>query len=180
MRDHEHAAALVEKLIARERWAEARRAIRALLEESPDDHWLLSRLALTHYEQHAYKRALGFDVRAVKAQPTCPLALWRLAGSLEMVGREKEASEVYLRLIRRGARRLATGRCGEGIRWATGLVADCWFRLGQIRARAGRSRAAMLAYQKHLALCSSGASIYTAGHVRRRMQGLDGNPATGS
>jgi tetratricopeptide (TPR) repeat protein len=169
MPHRKHASKRIQKLIASGRWKEARTAIRDLLEERRDDHWLLSRLALTYYEQHSYKRALAYDLRAVEMQPTCPLALWGLAGSLEMVGRVNEASQVYLRLIRRGPRTLATGRCGEGIRRATGLVADCWFRLGQIRARDGRSRAATVAFRKHLALRSSGASIYPADHVHRRV-----------
>jgi tetratricopeptide (TPR) repeat protein len=162
----------IEGLIAAGRWTAARKVIRDLLKQRPDDHWLLSRMALTYYEQRAYKKAMAFELRAVEIQPTCPLALWGLAGTLEMVGREAEASDVYRRLIRRGSRRLATDRCGEGTRWAHGLVADCWFRLGQIRVRAGRPREALAAYRKHLAIRSSGASIYTAAQVRRRLKEL--------
>lgn len=172
MRRPENARSQVERLIVAERWTTARRVIRNLLEQRPDDHWLLSRMALTYYEQRAYETAMALDLRALEVQPTCPLALWGLAGALEMLGREVDASRLYRRLIRRGPRRLATGRCGEGVRWANGLVADCWFRLGQIRARAGRDRAAMGAFRKHLVLRRAGSSIYVAAQVRRRLREL--------
>lgn len=161
--------AKVERLLAQGRWSEARKAIRTLLSGSPDSHWLLSRLALTHYEQRDYERALALDLRAVALAPRCPLALWGLAGSLEMVGREGDAARIYQRLIRRGAAALAHGTCGEGARWASGLVADCWFRLGQLRQRDGKARLARSAYQKHLALRGSGRSIYAIADVRRRL-----------
>jgi tetratricopeptide (TPR) repeat protein len=164
----------IEKLIAAERWTTARKVIRDLLVQRPDDHWLLSRMALTYYEQRAYAKAMALDLRAVEIQPTCPLALWGLAGALDMLGQEVDASELYRRLIRRGPRRLATGRCGEGMRWANGLVADCWFRLGQIRVRTGRHRGAIAAFRRHLALRRFGSSIYSATQVRSRLREFQG------
>lgn len=89
-----------------------------------------------------------------------------------MVGRERDAARIYQRLIRRGAAALAHGTCGEGARWASGLVADCWFRLGQIRQRDGKVRLARSAYQKHLELRGSGRSIYATADVRRRLREL--------
>src|SRR5689334_14232809 len=97
----------VERLIAAGKWPEARRVLRALLRERPEDHWLLSRLALTYYEQCAYEKALELELRAVRIAPRCPLALWGLAGTQQMLGQHHEAAMVYQRLIRRGAARLA-------------------------------------------------------------------------
>jgi tetratricopeptide (TPR) repeat protein len=167
-------AAKVEGLIAAEKWSEARRAIRALLKERPTDHWLLSRLALTHYEQRAYGKALELDERALRLAPRCPLALWGLAGSHHMLGHERQAIFLYQRLIRRGAVALESGPCGEGVRWARGLVADCWYRLGQIRETQGQERWAKSAYRRHLSLRRDGASIYAAAIVRARLRALGG------
>ena len=106
-------AARIEVLIAEERWAETRRLIRGLLKERPDNHFMLSRLALTHYEQRNYWRAMKLERRALVLAPHCPLALWGLAGTNHMLGHLEEASRIYRCLIRRGAPRLARGRCGR-------------------------------------------------------------------
>lgn len=162
----------VERLIAAEKWPEARRLLRALLKDRPEDHWLLSRLALTYYEQREYEKALELELQAVRVAPRCPLALWGLAGSQQMLGNHREAATLFQRLIRRGAARLASGPCGEGVRWARGLVADSWFRLGMVRQAQGQPRRAKIAYGRHLALRSGGASIYTVAEVRARLRAL--------
>lgn len=160
----------IEGLLASEDWTGARRAIRLKLRHAPENHWLLSRLALTYYEQRQYKKALDLDRRALRLAPSCPLALWGFAGSLEMLGLNAEAVVVYRRLIRRGPVRLGRGACGEGIRWAGGLVADCWYRLGRILEAQSRPRLAMRAYQRHLAARRGGGSICDAAEVRSRLR----------
>ncbi|MGA8535109.1 MAG: hypothetical protein WB615_13455 [Candidatus Tumulicola sp.] len=47
----------IETLIAREKRASARALLQAELKKEPQSHWLLARLALTHYEQRNYKKA---------------------------------------------------------------------------------------------------------------------------
>lgn len=167
-------AARIEALIAREKWPEARRLIQGLLKDRPDDHFMLSRLALTHYEQRAYRKAIGLERRALLLAPQCPLALWGLAGTHHMLGHLDEASRIYRRLIRRGAQRIARGRCGEGIRDARRLIADCWFRLGQVRELEGNPAGAKAAYRKHLSARNPCGSIYSAADVRRRLKALGG------
>ena len=135
---------------------------------------MLSRLALTYYEQRDYRRAMKLDLRALVLAPHCPMALWGLAGAHHMLGHLDEASRIYVRLIRRGALRLAHGRCGEGIRDARRLVADCWFRLGQVRELEGRTAGAKAAYRKHLRLRRPYGSIYGATDVQRRLKALGG------
>lgn len=128
----------IEKLIAAERWTDARRLIQQALRSKPDDHWLLTRLSTTHYEQKRYKRALTLSERALEVAPYCPLALWDYAGCLEMLKRNEEAADIYQRLIRRGPKRIANGPCGEGLALARGLVADCHLRLADVFAKMGR------------------------------------------
>lgn len=164
----------IERLLAAEDWAGARRLVRKALASTPEDHWLWSRLALTYYEQRRYNVALGHDLRALALQPSCPLALWGLAGTRQMLGEMDEAVLLYRRLIRRGSLRIAAGRCGEGLRWARGLVADCWYRLGEIREARGQRARAATAFRKHLAARRGGASIYDAVAVRAKLKALDG------
>jgi len=167
-------AARIEQLIAKERWLEARALIQLFLEARPDDHFMLSRLALTHYEQRHYRRALSIETRALALQPRCPMVLWGLAGAHHMLGHLDEATRIYQRLIRRGAPRLARGECGEGVRDARRLIADCWLRLGLIREAAERPRQAKAAYRKHLLVRVPCGSIYEARDARGRLAALDG------
>jgi len=163
----------IERLIAAEDWIGARRKIQQASRGSAPSHWLLSRLALTYYEQYRYKVALKFERRALALAPHCPMVLWGLAGTFDMLERTAEAESIYRRIIRRGPERLATGRCGEGWRWARGLIADCWYRLAQIRERRGDRANARRAWRKYLSLRRAGASIYAARDARTRMRKLE-------
>jgi tetratricopeptide (TPR) repeat protein len=163
----------IEKAIESENWKRARNLIRARLRREPRDHWLLARLGLTYYEERAYSRALRCEVRALSIQPSCPLALWDYAGSLQMLGREREALRTYKRLIRRGVRSLAYGRCGEGLARARGLVADCHYRAGLSHQELGQRRRAIKALRKHLKLRGPGChSIYRAEDIKRELADL--------
>lgn len=163
----------IERLIAREDWIRARETIREELRLKPESHWLLSRLALTYYEQRRYAKALELESRALQLAPKCPLALWGFAGAKEMLGDSRGALVIYGRLIRRGVARLARGPCGEGVRWARGLVADCYYRIGRIREVQGDAHGAKAAYRRHLDLRRAASSIYDAADVRVRVRGLD-------
>ena len=159
----------IERLIATEDWSSARRAIERALTTSPDDHWLLTRLGLTCYEQRRYKRALQYAERGLALSPACPLVLWDYAGTLQMLGRHDEAIAVYRRLIRRGARRIALGRCGEGLAKARGLVADCHLRMADSYRALGDPAAADRAFATHLDLRGPGCrSSYKLGDLSKR------------
>jgi tetratricopeptide (TPR) repeat protein len=129
---HTTKAKLIEKAVQAEDWAAARSLIKTMLRPSPKDHWLLSRLALTYYEERQYERALYWEAMALQEAPYCPLAIWGHAGSLEMLGRSAEARVLYRWLLSWGEEELAYGDCGEGIRKARSLVTDCHYRIARI------------------------------------------------
>ncbi|MEO8351243.1 MAG: tetratricopeptide repeat protein [Chthoniobacteraceae bacterium] len=161
----------IENAIKRDDWKGARRLIRAALRRRPDSHWLLARLSLTYYEEFDYARALAIGQQASELAPHCPLVLWDLAGTLDMLGRHREAMPFYRRLIRRGVESVAFGDCGEGLAWARGLVADCWYRLAHCERELGRRVRAVHCYEKHLALRGPGCrSIYPLRDVRRELR----------
>ncbi|GAG36982.1 unnamed protein product, partial [marine sediment metagenome] len=112
------------RYVRRDDWRRAREAIMKELRECPDDHWLLTTLALTYYEEHRYQMALRVSRKAVKLAPHCPLVLWDYAGALDMVGREREAIEVWKKLLKRGVHSVAYGPCGEGLAYAWSLLND--------------------------------------------------------
>jgi tetratricopeptide (TPR) repeat protein len=161
----------IESLIDADDWKGARKVIRAALLTEPESHWLLSRLALTYYEEFKYEESLEYETRALALAPNCPLALWGYAGALEMLGREREALEVYRRLVRRGAESIAYGECGEGLARARGLVADSLYRMAGCYKSLGQSRKAAEHLEKHLAQRGKGChSIY---RLREARKGLD-------
>jgi tetratricopeptide (TPR) repeat protein len=161
------AGKLIEKAVAAEDWAGARKLIKAELRSAPEDHWLMSRLALTHYEQRHYKRALNWDVRALLEAPYCPLAIWGYAGTLEMLGRYNASISLYRYLLSWGEEQLAYGDCGEGIRRARSLLADCHFRIASIWERKRQWKRAVAEYDIYLSKRKNGwGSIYPIRDVK--------------
>jgi tetratricopeptide (TPR) repeat protein len=155
-------------LINAEDWKAARRVIRRKLRKEPDSHWLLTRLALTYYEERDYQTALVYSQQALDLAPRCPLVLWDYAGALDMLGRTAEAIAVYRRIVRRGISSLAYGPCGEGRRRARGLVADCLYRLAKCYRDLGRTKLAARFFEEHFVQRGPGcASIYPLTQVRR-------------
>ncbi len=151
----------IEALIEQQKWVDARRAIQEELKKDPENHWRLTRLSTTYYEQGDYETALPWVEKARALAPDCPLVLWDYAGTLDMLGREREAIDVYRSLLQRGAKAIAEDECGEGSEWATGLLTDCVYRAGQcFEDLKDRRRAADL-YRQYLNLVDMGApTIY--------------------
>jgi tetratricopeptide (TPR) repeat protein len=153
----------IQKLFELERWKEARKVILAELQKEPTSHWLLTRLATTYYEERDYQEAITLGMQAYELAPHCPLVLWDLAGALQMVGDDKAALTLYEGLLKRGIKRVAEDECGEDRAWATALLTDCLFRMGQSLAALGRTKAARRAFQGYLLMRGKGAgSIYSA------------------
>jgi len=164
----------IEAAIEREDWLKARRLIREGLRRKPGDHWFLTRLALTYYEQRQYRRALHYDVKALNVEPYCPLAVWGYAGALDMLERRKEALQVFRWLISWGEDRLAYGQCGEGIQRARSLIADCFCRIAKIYERTGQRKKAITAYRAHLSRRNTATrSIYSLKAVRNSLKTLE-------
>jgi tetratricopeptide (TPR) repeat protein len=163
----------IEKTIEIEDWTKARKIIRTELKRDSKNHWLITRLGLTYYEQKQYKRALTYSKKAYAIAPKCPLVLWDYAGALEMLGRVQEAIEIYQRLIQKGVKRIAYGTCGEGLAWARGLVSDCYYRLAHCYKHQKENKKAVDAIKKHLSLRGPGCrSIYTIKEARYKLKAI--------
>lgn len=163
----------IEKLIAAENWKDARKLIRAVLRKEPEDHWLLTRLGLTYYEEHNYEKALFYSGQALELAPNCPLVSWDYAGALVMLGRTKEAVAIYKNLVKRGIEGIAYGDCGEGLAWARGLVADCLYRLAKCYDELRQYKNSLDCYNQHIRLRGPGCrSIYSICEVKARVKEL--------
>ena len=169
-------ASKIERLISAEDWPAARRAVRAKLRSSPNDHWLLTRLGLTYYEERRYKQALKYSLCALAEVPSCPLALWDYAGSLEMLDQPEAALKVHLLLVGRGIQQIAFGDCGEGLAWARGLIADCHYRMAHCYTALQRPKMAIKSLKSHIGLRGPGCrSIYSLVTVREELGQLRGS-----
>lgn len=167
----------IETAIGLSDWKEARRLIRAALRRQPDSHWLLTRLSATFYEERNYAQALSVGLDACEVAPNCPLVLWDLAGTFDMLDRHADAVKLYRRLIKRGVEEIAVGDCGEGRAWARGLVADCWYRIAGCESKRGQRVRAVQSYEQHLKMRGPGCrSLYDIELVRREMSALSGQP----
>ena len=166
----------IEKAINSSDWAGARKLIEIELAQNPNNHWLLSQLALTFYEQRDYEQALRLDIRALNEAPYCPLAIWGYAGTLDMLGRQNEARKLYRWLISWGEEELAYGECGEGIRRARALIADCHYRIASIWEDKGQRKRALASYAEYLAKRALGhGSIYSLRDAKVRYKNLSGS-----
>ncbi len=85
----------IEKLLAKEQWAQAQPLLHRELLYDPGSHWLWMMLGETYYEQRDYETALACARRAVELAPNCSLALWHYAGALSMCYQEDSALAVY-------------------------------------------------------------------------------------
>ena len=140
----------IESAIDSEHWEQARKLIKADLKTDPNNHWLLTRLAATYYEQRKYGTALRISKRAVQLMPNCPLVLWDLAGAFEMCGEETKAILIWKDLLKLGESDVAYNECGEGLRWARSLLNDCRYRIAIVLADRRRNKDAIQWLDEHI------------------------------
>jgi tetratricopeptide (TPR) repeat protein len=157
----------IEQAFEADDWIAARKLIRAELKRDPKDHWLLGRLALTYYEQRNYIQALYWEVLALQEAPYCPLLIWHYACTLAMLDENDKALLLYRWLPSWGEDRLAYGECGEGIRWARALIADCHYRIACIWHEKRQWKRSVAEFEKYLDLRKKGyGSIYSLREIK--------------
>lgn len=144
----------INDLFEREKWTEARRLLERRCKAEPLNHWLLTRLGTTYYEQEKYKKALEFSLQAYKAAPTCLLVLWDLASTYEMLGEDAKAARIYKKLFRLACRSLRgegeEEEHNEGPRWLNSLTTDCLYSVAGCLFRLGLPKEAHWFVREHL------------------------------
>jgi tetratricopeptide (TPR) repeat protein len=164
-------------LLQAENYPGARAILERELRRRADDHWLLTRIGLTYYEERRYGEALQWAERALASAPRCPLVLWDLAGTHQMLGNDEQALRFYRRLLARGVQRIAHDECGEGVARARALIADTHFRCSLSLSSMGRPRAARNALDRHIAMRGPGCpSLYPLRDVKRHREELNARP----
>ena len=163
----------IERAIERENWDTARQLIMDNLAAEPDNHWLLTRLSTTYYEQQQYEMALKFARKALQLAPSCPLVIWDVAGALDMLGQFDSAIEYYKQLTVQGITGLSEGEHREGRARGRGLYADAFYRMGLCYWKLGDRAAARQALSKSLSERGRGCnSIYPILEVRKAIDAV--------
>lgn len=162
-------------LICAERWAEARALIEKALKKEPRNHWLLSQLGETYYEERDYKKALTILLESRDILPDCPLTLWYLANTLDALGQHTPALQLYQWLLT-NRRTPEDDPCWESAEWTDALKTDCVFRIGLCSQHLGRMDRAAHAFRKYIDIVELGIEgSYSVDDVRRRLAGLHEN-----
>jgi tetratricopeptide (TPR) repeat protein len=142
---------ILNDLFKANKWIAAREVILEWLKQEPDDHWALTRLSSTYAEEGNFVKALELIEHALKIEPRCPLALSDYTEALYMNNRHDEAIRICKNLIRRGAKRIAYGKYGQGIRWSRSLINDRRYTLGLLYGSLGEYHLAAKFIKLHIA-----------------------------
>lgn len=157
---------LIDSLIMCEMYDEAIVLLRRELRQDKDNHWLLAELSTCYHEKREYEKSLECIERAMGIEPECPLVLWHYAGALSSCERDSAALVIYMSLINRGVKKIAYGKCGEGLEAARSLVNDCRYRVGCIYYDQRNLTEAAKWFSEHLENRPKADSIYNKRHVK--------------
>jgi tetratricopeptide (TPR) repeat protein len=160
----------INDLIEAEQWKDARALIQKTLKREPRNHWLLTQLGETYYEQQDYKKALEVLLRSRGILPDCPLTLWHLAGTLDALRHHAEAIQLYTWLLR-STKTPEDDPCWESVEWTDALKTDCVFRMGLCFKHLDRNERAAYCFRKYIDVLSQGAEgSYPIEEARKYLQ----------
>jgi tetratricopeptide (TPR) repeat protein len=176
----EHGNDQIDDLFRRGEWVEARKLLEEERETDPNNHWLLTQLGVTFYEQKRYEDALKLFLASLSLVDNCPLTLWNLAGTLDALGKYGGAMQIYTWLLK-SKTSPSDDPCWESKEWADALKADSVYRLGVCFQNLGKKEEAEYCYRQYLNLLLVGIdSSYSMEDVARRIRGLQGARKRGS
>ncbi|MFZ1937389.1 MAG: tetratricopeptide repeat protein [Thermoguttaceae bacterium] len=168
----------IDRLFQQEKWDEARSVLEQERDKDPNNHWVLTQLGVTFYEQRQYKEALQLFLASQKIVPDCPLTLWNVAGVLDSLGKYADAVRTYLWLLR-NKKSPADDPCWETEEWAETLKTDCMYRLGLCFQHLHKKREAGSCYRRYIDLLSIGIEgSYSFDDVMCHLRDLNGEVST--
>jgi tetratricopeptide (TPR) repeat protein len=162
----------IELLLEREQWKKARALLEKDRAKAPRDHWVLTQLGVTYYEERDYTAALELFLASLKIVPDCPLTLWNLAGTLDALGEPLDAIWIYTWLIEHKAAP-RKDPCWESVAWAQALKTDCVYRLGVCFQHLKKAETAERFYRRYIDLLLLGRKgSYAIEQVMRQLRAL--------
>lgn len=164
----------IETLLREGAWEAARKQIERELKRQPDNHWLLTQLGVTYYEQGRYRESLTPLLDALRIVPDCPLTLWNVAGALDALGKPEVAVSIYTWLLRSN-KSADDDPCWESAEWADFLKTDCVYRLGICFQHMGRRESAEHCFRQYINLIVAGMTgTYPIEDAARHIRELPG------
>ncbi len=164
----------IDEIIETEDWIQAKEYLLGELKQYPDDHWILTQLGEICYEMYDYKGAFEHTEKAFNLEPDCPVAANNYAVILYMQERDKEAINVWTKLLERGVDEVSKNECSEGMRFAKSLINDVRFRLGDAYLAYGDRAKAREYYTDHMNNRQKGIfSNFTKDEVQKAIKQLD-------
>lgn len=165
----------VDLLFRQGKWAKARKLLEEEREEEPTDHWVLTQLGVTFYEERRYEEALQLFSASLQIVDDCPLTLWNVAGALDSLDRHDEAVPIYTWLLR-ATTSADKDPCWESKEWADALKADCVYRLGLCFEHLGNREVAEHCYLQYMNLLATGIEgRYSVDDVLGKVRRLSSN-----
>ncbi len=160
----------IETLLDKGEWEKARTRIERELTTRPDDHWLLTQLGVTYYEQGQYEESVRRFLSSLEVVPDCPLTLWNLAGALDAIGKPETAIAIYTWLLR-SKKTPDDDPCWESAEWTAALKTDCVYRLGVCFRHLKRWESAEHCFRQYLNLRLAGSDgTYSFDDAARQIQ----------
>lgn len=152
----------------------ARRLVKQLLAESPEDHWLMTKLSYAYSCEGKKRLEWKWLQRAAGLEPLCWRVRWQYAGFLTGVGYMDTALRVYEGLIKDGGRGHGRGPCRHDKALARKFVTDCYMSVAWCRDVQGDLRGAIRAVRIHVRRRESGSGsglpLAGARRVLRRLE----------
>jgi len=170
MMNHQVLEKQIDDLFENHRWSAARKILETALLKDRSNHWILTQIGVTFYEQRKYQEALGWFERSQEILGSCPLTLWNLAGTYDSLGRHKDALQIYVRLLRSDG--FSSGDpCWESEQWTSALKTDCAYRSGLCFEHLRKPKEALFCYWYYLKELSSGfKGMYSFIYVWKRIR----------
>ncbi|HQU45231.1 MAG TPA: tetratricopeptide repeat protein [Pirellulales bacterium] len=180
IRSHNNFSDRLWTLFKDEQWEKARKLLEKELAEDPDNHWLITQLGVTYYEQRRYHEALDLFLASRELINDCPLTLWHLAGTFDALGRPSEAIKIYTSLLETKVTPSADP-CWESEPWSDNLKTDCVYRLGLCFQEQGKKKRAEHCYRQYLNLISMGTEgMYSSDEVMQKLRSVISGQSNGS
>jgi len=170
-----HLNARINQLFMKCDWDGARQLLEKERENDPSNHWVLTQLGVTLYEQKRYKQALELLLDSLKIVGDCPLTLWNLAGTLAALRKYDDAVGVYTWLLQ-SEKTPEDDPCWESRQWTDSLKADCVYRMGACFQNLGKKDQAGRWFREYLNLLAIGVDgLYSMEDVVQRIRSLQGS-----